>query len=108
MRGLAVLLLAAGILFMPLPVLPGAPSEHHFRIEASTFEFSPHTIRVKPGDRVTIELLSTDVVHGIALDGHDFEIPLTRDCPQWLLLPLAIPAYIVFAARLPAAACTPS
>jgi heme/copper-type cytochrome/quinol oxidase subunit 2 len=74
MKGLVVLILAAGILFVPLPVLSGAPSEHHFRIEASTFEFSPHTIRVKPGDRVTIELLSTDVVHGMALDGHDFEI----------------------------------
>jgi heme/copper-type cytochrome/quinol oxidase subunit 2 len=74
MRVLVVLILAAGILFVPLPVLSGAPSEHYFRIEASTFEFFPHTIRVKPGDRVTIELLSTDVVHGIALDGHDFEL----------------------------------
>jgi plastocyanin len=71
---LLVVLLALAILFVPLPFRAGAPVERLIRIEASTFQFSPHTVRVNPGDRVTVELLATDVVHGMALDGHNFEI----------------------------------
>ncbi len=44
------------------------------------FSFSPGQIRVNPGDRVTIELVSTDVVHGLSLDGYDFA--LTADPGQ--------------------------
>jgi heme/copper-type cytochrome/quinol oxidase subunit 2 len=71
---IGVILLGAVILFVPLPVLAGAPAERHIRIEASTFNYAPHTVRVKPGDRVTIELLATDVVHGLSLDGHDLDL----------------------------------
>lgn len=38
------------------------------------FQFTPGELRINPGDRVTIELASTDVVHGLSLDGYNFEI----------------------------------
>jgi len=60
------------ILFIPLSYKKTAPLERHFRIEASMFQFDPGVIKVNPGDRVTIDLVSTDVVHGFSLDGYDF------------------------------------
>lgn len=66
--------LAFLILFAPLP-LPGAVSaDRHIRIEASMFRFAPGEIQINPGDRVTVELVSTDVVHGFSLDGYNFEL----------------------------------
>lgn len=62
------------IVFIPAPSPMAQPEERTFRIEASSFEFAPHSITVNPGDRVTIELVSTDVVHGLYLDGYDLEI----------------------------------
>jgi heme/copper-type cytochrome/quinol oxidase subunit 2 len=74
--GITVLLLAAAllILFAPLPFPAGVSAERHFRIEASQYRFSPEEITVNPGDRVTIALTSTDVVHGLSLDGYDFQL----------------------------------
>jgi len=46
-------------------------------VEAGNFEYSPAVIQVNPGDRVTIELASMDVVHGLYLDGYG--IDLTAD-----------------------------
>jgi len=66
--------LALLILFVPLPLLGTAPMNRHIRIEASMFQFDPGEVRVNPGDRVTMELVSTDVVHGLSLDGYDFEL----------------------------------
>jgi len=69
------------VAFAPLPALrtphlaPGAPPvERVFRIEASQFAYSPGEIRVNPGDIVTIELVSTDVVHGLYLDGYGLSV----------------------------------
>jgi len=60
--------------FAPLP-LPGAvPVDRLIRIEASRFQFILVQIQVNPGDRVTVELVSTDVVHGFSLDGYGFEL----------------------------------
>jgi heme/copper-type cytochrome/quinol oxidase subunit 2 len=67
---LAVLLL----LFFPLPVHSSAPTERTFEIHASRFEYAPAGIRVNPGDRITIKLISTDVVHGLSIDGYDLEM----------------------------------
>ena len=67
-------LLAAGIAFAPLPRLPIPQAERVIRIEASSFEYSPSVVHVNPGDRVTLELVSTDVVHGIFLDGYNLEV----------------------------------
>src|SRR3990172_6559613 len=50
------------------------------RVEASTFAFAPATIEVDPGDRVTIELASADVVHGLHIEGYD--VNLTADPGQ--------------------------
>jgi heme/copper-type cytochrome/quinol oxidase subunit 2 len=65
--------LVLAVLFIPLPVGATAPTDHTFRIEASRFEYSPAVMKVNPGDRVTIELVATDVVHGLSIDGYDLE-----------------------------------
>jgi heme/copper-type cytochrome/quinol oxidase subunit 2 len=52
----------------------GVPGSHDLRIAASQYEFGPAVISVNQGDRVTIELVSTDVVHGLYLDGYDLEV----------------------------------
>jgi len=65
--------LAMLILFVPLPVGAVSPQERTFRIEASAYQYFPANIRVNPGDQVTIELVSTDVVHGIYIDGYDIQ-----------------------------------
>ncbi|HET6446205.1 MAG TPA: cupredoxin domain-containing protein [candidate division Zixibacteria bacterium] len=67
-------LLALSISFIPLPTSTAVPGSKKLRISASQYEFSPAVTRVNVGDRVTIELLSTDVVHGLYLDGYDLEV----------------------------------
>ena len=62
------------ILVLPVPWVYAAPVERRIHIEAGMFEFTPSEITVNPGDRVTVELVSTDVVHGLSLDGYDFEL----------------------------------
>ncbi len=62
------------ILFLPLPIRTGAPAERVIRVEASMFGFSPSEISVNPGDQVTVDLVATDVVHGLSLDGYDFSL----------------------------------
>lgn len=72
---LFLLVLAGGlILLVPLPGEAASPQEHHFMLEASQFGYTPAVIQVNPGDRVTIELQSTDVVHGLTIDGYPFEL----------------------------------
>ncbi len=70
------LFLIAGllILFLPLPLQGGTPVSRVIRVDASMYGFSPSEIAVNPGDRVTVELVATDVVHGFSLDGYDFNI----------------------------------
>ena len=66
----------AGILIAlaPLPSPITTPTERHFRVEARSFEYNPAVLRANPGDRVTIELVPMDVVHGIHIDGYDLEL----------------------------------
>jgi heme/copper-type cytochrome/quinol oxidase subunit 2 len=73
---LLLLLVATGLVvaFAPLPVPPSSPQERTFRIDAHQFAYSPSEIRVNPGDAITIELVSTDVVHGLYLDGYDISV----------------------------------
>lgn len=79
--------------------LVGLPSEEvrsegvarSVRVEASSFAFTPATIEVDPGDRVTIELASADVVHGLHIEGYD--VNLTADPGQ--------PATVSFVADRP-------
>jgi heme/copper-type cytochrome/quinol oxidase subunit 2 len=67
---IAVLVVA----FAPLPVQRPEPAGRTFRVQASSFEYTPAVLAVNQGDLVTIELTSSDVVHGLYLDGYDLEI----------------------------------
>jgi heme/copper-type cytochrome/quinol oxidase subunit 2 len=62
------------IAFVPAPSLLAAPTDQSFRIEASRYQYLPESISVNPGDRVTIELAATDVVHGLFIDGYDLNV----------------------------------
>lgn len=68
LKSWAGLLLAAAILLAPIPQPKAQPADRYFRIEASQFAYAPAVLRVQPGDRVTIDLVATDVVHGIYID----------------------------------------
>ena len=57
--------------FAPFPTgtsLAGA--ERVVRVEAGQYAYSPGEVHVAPGDTVQLELVSTDVVHGLYLDGY--------------------------------------
>ena len=56
--------------FTPFPGAAITPVERTFQVNASRFEYSPAVLAVNPGDRVTIELTATDVVHGLSIDGY--------------------------------------
>ena len=74
---LHLLLLATTALvvaFAPLPVSVNSPEERIFRIDARQFAYSPSELAVNPGDSITIELVSTDVVHGLYIDGYDISL----------------------------------
>jgi heme/copper-type cytochrome/quinol oxidase subunit 2 len=75
-RFVLLLLIMAGlaVAFAPLPVQPIAPQERTFRIEAGQFAYSPSELKANPGDTVNIQLVSTDVVHGLYVDGYDISI----------------------------------
>jgi heme/copper-type cytochrome/quinol oxidase subunit 2 len=62
------------VAFAPLPVPVIAPQVRTFRIDARQFAYSPSELHVNPGDTVTIQLVSTDVVHGLYVDGYDISV----------------------------------
>jgi heme/copper-type cytochrome/quinol oxidase subunit 2 len=62
------------VVFAPLPVSAGAPQARTFRMEARQFAYSPSELKVNQGDTVTIQLVSTDVVHGLYVDSYDVSI----------------------------------
>lgn len=71
-----LLLAMAGLVvaFAPLPVPVSAPQERTFRVDARQFAYSPSELTVNPGDIVTLQLVSTDVVHGLYIDGYDLSV----------------------------------
>jgi len=71
--GIAALLVA----FAPIHYSAPIPVERFFHIEAGDFSYSPAVLQVNLGDKVTIELASTDVVHGLYVD--DYDLNLTAD-----------------------------
>ena len=73
---LLLLFVATGLVvaFAPLPVPVSAPQERTFRIDARQFAYSPSELKVNAGDRVTLELVSHDVVHGLYIDGYDVAV----------------------------------
>ncbi len=72
--GILIVLAGAVIVFAPLPVHAAQPAQRTYRVEASQFAYSQAVIEVNPGDTVTIELVSTDVVHGLYLDGYGVSV----------------------------------
>lgn len=66
-------LVALLILFIPVPQTAATPVERTFHIQASQFAYRPAMLSVNQGDQVIIELLATDVVHGLAIDGYNVE-----------------------------------
>jgi len=73
---LVFFLAMAGLLvaFAPFPVRSTAPRSATIRIEARQFAFSPSEVKVNPGDVVTLQLVSTDVVHGLYVDGYGISV----------------------------------
>lgn len=61
------------VLLLPIPVAATPPVERTFHIQASQFAYTLAVLSVNPGDWVTIELLATDVVHGLSIDGYELE-----------------------------------
>ena len=72
--GFALALIILVVTFIPFPTGSGVAGSHELHVAASQYDFSPGVISVNQGDQVTIELASTDVVHGLYLDGYDLEI----------------------------------
>ena len=63
------------VVFIPLPSVSQQQStERYFEIDASSFAYSPAVLKVNPGDDVTIKLTSTDVVHGLYVDGYNVNV----------------------------------
>ncbi|MGE5072312.1 MAG: hypothetical protein ACM3MF_02705, partial [Anaerolineae bacterium] len=44
------------------------------RVDARPLAYYPSVINVHPGDRVTLQLVSTDVVHGLYVDGYGVSV----------------------------------
>jgi cytochrome c oxidase subunit 2 len=71
---LGFVLLAGIVLLAPLPARASSPSARVVPVEASQFAYTPGEIHVERGDLVTFELVSTDVVHGIYVDGYGVSV----------------------------------
>ena len=71
-----LLFVMAGLVvaFAPLPVPAIAPQERTFQIDARQYAYSPSELKVNAGDTVTIQLVSTDVVHGLYVDDYDISV----------------------------------
>ncbi len=63
---------AAAAAFAPLPLnlLSTPHTSRVFHLDARQFAYSPSVLQVAPGDSVTMNLTSTDVTHGLYLDGY--------------------------------------
>ncbi len=66
-------LIAAAIALLPTPA-EAIDNEVTVAIEASQYAYEPNVIDVSLGQRVVLELSSSDVVHGIYLDGYDLDV----------------------------------
>jgi heme/copper-type cytochrome/quinol oxidase subunit 2 len=67
-------LLVGIILVAPIPVSAAAPTERTITVNASSFAYDPAVIKVNRGDLVTLELVSTDVAHGLYIDGYGLDV----------------------------------
>jgi len=67
------LIMVLVLLAIPLVILAQTeePKEKVITINAQQFSYTPGTVEVNRGDRVTIRLISTDVHHGLYIDGYE-------------------------------------
>ncbi len=72
--GAALAVAALGLALAPAPSFPAPPTDRTIRISAHSFEYAPAIISINPGDRVTLELSSSDYVHGLYLDGYGLNL----------------------------------
>lgn len=72
------------VLWGPALVRPAAPSRRAFRVEASATAFRPAILALQPGDSVAIELVATDVVHGLFIEGYGLSVTAEPGRPGWL------------------------
>jgi len=67
-------LLATFLALAPLPVAAAIPAERRIQVKAGDFAYTPGVITVNRGDHVTLELISTDVAHGLYIDGYALQV----------------------------------
>lgn len=56
---------------------PEKPVEREITIEAKKFSYNPEIIEVNKGDLVKINFVSTDVHHGLYIDGYEIKVEAT-------------------------------
>lgn len=61
---------ALAIIFVPLPRLASSGQVRTLHLEASQFAYRPAELRAHVGDTVVLHLVSTDVVHGVYVEGY--------------------------------------
>lgn len=66
--------LALAVLLAPIPLLAPTPTPRQIELNARMFAFEPARLAVNQGDEITLVLHSTDVVHGLYLDGYPVNI----------------------------------
>ena len=71
---IGLLILVLLILTLPIPGRASVPQDRFFRVEASRFAYEPSVLKVNRGDRVTIDLVAEDVIHGLSIDGYNLAI----------------------------------
>ncbi|HLA99247.1 MAG TPA: cupredoxin domain-containing protein [Anaerolineales bacterium] len=66
--------LGLGFSLAPLPARANSGAHKVFTLQAKRYAFWPAVLVVNPGDRVTIELIPQDVVHGLSIDNYDLNM----------------------------------
>jgi heme/copper-type cytochrome/quinol oxidase subunit 2 len=65
-------LLGLAVMVAPIPTLQ-KPITRHITLNATQFEYAPGRIEVNQGDRLSIDLTASDVVHGFYVDGYGID-----------------------------------
>ena len=68
----------------PLTTRAAPTAPRYIRVEARMFAFQPYRIRVQQGERVVLELVAMDVVHGLYVDGYDVQVTADPGVPARL------------------------
>lgn len=64
---------------------PRPSQDREITVSARQYAYEPPVIRVNKGDRITLRLVSKDVVHGFYLEGYDIDAELIPERPDFLL-----------------------